>query len=329
MAIVDRRRDGVLAHCHAGTGGVDQADGLVRQLTGRDVARRKAHGIAHRLVEDANLVMQFEGRDEAANHGDGHFFARLLDLDGLEATGEGRVLFEVLLVFGPGGRSDRPQFAARKGRLQEIGRIVLAGLTAGADQRMRLVDEKDDGSGARFGLLDHRFQAVLEFTLHARAGLKQAKIERTQCDAAQCRWDVAGGYAEREALDDGGLAHARFAGEDRVVLTTTRQDVDHLTDLEVAAEDRVDLAGLGLCRKVDRELVEGRRAARPGFARTGTCRLRAGCLCRGLCRLDRVAANREIVGLEGVGRDGGQKARRSDRAARQHVVGEQCPHQVA
>ena len=137
------------------------------------------------------------------------------------------------------------------------------------------------------------------------------------------------GDAQGEALDDGGLAHARFAGEDRIVLPTTRQDVDHLTDLEVAAEDRVDLAGLGLRREVDRELVEGRRAARPGFARTGARRLRAGRLRRGLCRLDRVAANREIVGLERVGRDGGQKARRSDRAARQHVVGEQCPHQVA
>ena len=329
LAVVDRRRYGVLAHRHAGAGGVDQADGLVRQLAGRDVARRKAHGVAHRLVEDANLVMQLEGGDEAADHGGGHFLARLLDLHGLEAAGEGRVLFEVLLVFGPGGRSDRPQFAARQGGLQEIGRIVLTGLAAGADQRVRLVDEKDDGLGARLGLLDHRFQAVLEFTLHARAGLQQAKIECAQSDVAQRRRDVAGRYAEREALDDGGLAHARFAREDRIVLATTRQDVDHLTDLEVAAEDRVDLAGLGLRREVDRELVEGRRAARPGFARTGARRLRAGRLRRGLCRLDRVAANREIVGLERVGRDGGQKARRSDRASRQHVVGEQCPHQVA
>ena len=195
LAVVDRRRYGVLAHRHAGAGGVDQADGLVRQLAGRDVARRQAHGVAHRLVEDANLVMQLEGGDEAADHGGGHFLARLLDLHGLEAAGEGRVLLEVLLVFGPGGRSDRPQFAARQGGLQEIGRIVLAGLAAGADQRVRLVDEKDDGLGARLGLLDHRFQAVLEFTLHARAGLQQAKIECAQCDVAQCRRHVAGRYA--------------------------------------------------------------------------------------------------------------------------------------
>ena len=58
----------------------------------------------------------------------------------------------------------------------------------------------------------------------------------------QRRRDVAGGDAQREALDDGRLADARFAGEDRVVLPAARQDVDHLADLEVAADDRVDLA---------------------------------------------------------------------------------------
>ena len=274
-------------------------------------------------------MVQLEGRNEAADHGGSHFLAWLLNLHRLEPAREGRILLDVLLVFGPGGRSDRPQFATRQGWLQEIGRIVLAGLAAGADQRMRLVDEKDDGLGARLGLLDHRFQAVLELTLHARAGLQQAKIECAQSDVAQRRRHVAGRYAQGEALDDGGLAHARFAGEDRIVLATTRQDVDHLTNLEVAAEDRVDLAGLGLGREVDRELVEGRRTARPGLTRTGARRLRAGRLGRGLRRLDGVAANREIVGLERVGRDGGEKSRRPDRAACQHVVGEQCPHQVA
>ncbi len=141
--------------------------------------------------------------------------------------------------------------AARRAPARGFRRLAASfwpACAAGADQRMRLVDEKDDGLGARLDLLDHRLQAVLEFALHARAGLQQAKIERAQCDVAQGRRHVAGRYAERQALDDGGLAHARFAGEDRIVLATTRQDVDHLTDLEVAAEDRIDLAGLGLGR---------------------------------------------------------------------------------
>ena len=54
--------------------------------------------------------------------------ARLLDLHDLETAGQRRVLLEVFLVLGPGGRGDRAQFAARQGRLQQIGRIALAGL---------------------------------------------------------------------------------------------------------------------------------------------------------------------------------------------------------
>ena len=50
------------------------------------------------------------------------------------------------------------------------------------------------------------------------------------------------GDAQREALDHRGLAHARLAGQDRVVLPPPHQDVDDLADLGVAADHRVDLA---------------------------------------------------------------------------------------
>ena len=60
--------------------------------------------------------------------------------------------------------------------------------------------------------------------------------------------DVALGDPQREALDDGRLADARLAGEDRVVLAAADQDVDHLADLGLAADDRVDLALLAPAR---------------------------------------------------------------------------------
>ena len=80
---------------------------------------------------------------------------------------------------------------------------------AGADQRVRLVDEQDDRLRASLDLVDHRLQPVLELALHAGAGLQQAEVERAQRDVAQRRRHVAGGDAQREALDDGGLADAR------------------------------------------------------------------------------------------------------------------------
>jgi hypothetical protein len=48
--------------------------------------------------------------------------------------------------------------------------------------------------------------------------------------------------ALREALDDGGLAHAGLADEDGIVLGAAREDLDGAADFGVAADDRVELA---------------------------------------------------------------------------------------
>ena len=69
---------------------------------------------------------------------------RFLDLHDLEPAGEGGIPLEILLVFRPGRGGDGAQFAARQGRLEQVGGIALACLAAGADQRVRLVDEQND-----------------------------------------------------------------------------------------------------------------------------------------------------------------------------------------
>ncbi len=129
---------------------------------------------------------------QAAHHGDGHRFRRLLDLDHLEAAGQRGVLLEIFLVFGPGRRGDGAQLAARQRRLQQVGRIALPGRAAGADQRVRLVDEQDDRLGAdAFTSSMTDFKPVLELALHAGARLQQPEIERAHGDIAQRRRHVA------------------------------------------------------------------------------------------------------------------------------------------
>ena len=55
---------------------------------------------------------------------------------------------------------------------------------------------------------------------------------------------VAVDDAQRETLDDRGLADARLADEDRIVLGAPRQHLDRAADFLVAADDRIELAGL-------------------------------------------------------------------------------------
>jgi len=180
-------------------------------------------------------------------------------------TWKRRVLLEVLLVLGPCRRGDRAQFAARERRLQQVRGVVLPFGAAGADQRVRFVDEQDDRLLRTLHLLDHLLQAVLELALHASARLQQTEVERVQLDVAQRFGNVAGRDAVREALDDRGLPDAGLAREDRVVLPLPRQDVDDLADLGIAAEHGVELVLARRFGEVRRELVE-RGCARRGTA---------------------------------------------------------------
>ena len=63
--------------------------------------------------------------------------------------------------------------------------------------------------------------------------------------------DVALDDALGEALGDGGLADARIADEKRIVLLPAAKHLDGAADLGIAADQRVDLALLGLVVEVD------------------------------------------------------------------------------
>src|SRR5687767_6758746 len=106
---------------------------------------------------------------------------------------------------------------------------------------MCLVDEENDRLRRRLHLFDDLAQALLELPFHACSGLEQREVEGADADAEQLRWDIAGGDALCEALDDGGFPDAGLASQDRVVLTPAHQDVDDLPDLLVAANHRVEL----------------------------------------------------------------------------------------
>ena len=100
-----------------------------------------------------------------------------MQLHGLEAPGQGRVLLEVLLVFAPGGGGDGAQLATRQGGLEQVGRVAAAGLAAGTDQGVGFIDKQDDRLGRAFDLIDHALQAAFELAFDTGAGLQQAEVQ--------------------------------------------------------------------------------------------------------------------------------------------------------
>lgn len=232
----------MLAHGDPRARGIQQAHRLVRQLPGRDITLRQFHGGFQRFIEHDHLVVLDHGIRHAAQHGDGLFRFRFAHIHRLETAGKGGILFEILAIFRPGGGSDGAQLAAGQRRFQQVGGIAGASRTAGADQRVRFIDEQDDRAGGGFHLVDHLAQAFFKFALHRCAGLQQTDIKAAQRHVLELRRDIAIGNAACEAFDHGGFAHTGFTGQDGIVLAAAQQYIHHLADFGITPDDLVDLA---------------------------------------------------------------------------------------
>jgi len=253
--VFDRRRDRVLAKGEARAGGIKNADRFIGQLAPGEIAMRKPHGRGDRFIENAQTVMLFKGRNDTAQHRPALLLAWLFYLDNLEAPRKRGILFEILFVLGPCGGGDGAKFAAGKRGLEQVSGVVLPRLTAGTDHGVRFIDKKNDGVRRGFYLIDKPLQSVLKFAFNARSGLQQSKIETVQLYVTKSRRHISVAKTKREAFDDGSLADSGLAGEDRVVLATAHENVHDLANLLIAAQDGVDLAGLGIGRQVDGVLV--------------------------------------------------------------------------
>ena len=282
---------GVDLHALPRPGLVDQVDRLVRQEAVGDVTVGQGRGGDDRRIGDADAVMRLVLLLQAAQDRDRVLDRRLGDEHRLEAARERRVLFDVLAVFVERGRADAVQLAARQGGLEQVRRVHGAFRLARADKGVHFVDEQDHAALGRDHLVQHRLQPLLELAAIFRAGDQRAHVERQQLLVAQRLGHVAVDDAQRQALDDRGLADAGLADQHRVVLGSARQHLDGAPDLFVAADDRIELAGargLGEVAGVFLQCVVGvlgaRRVRRAAFAEV---------VDRGVERLRRNAAIRE------------------------------------
>ena len=225
---------------------------------------RQPYGGGDRLIEDAQFVVLLKRGLDAAQHGACDFFGRFIHLDDLEPASQRGIFLKILLVLRPGGGGDGAEFATGQGRLQEVGSIVLASSPACADHGVRFINEENDFFSGGLDLVDEALEAVFELAFDASACLQQGEIEAVNVDALQGRRDISADNAVGEAFNDGGLAHAGFAGEDGVVLAAAHEDVDHLANFYIATEDGVDFTGLGVGGEVHGVLIEVRSFATGG-----------------------------------------------------------------
>ena len=194
---------------------------------------------------------------QATQDRDGVFHGRLADVDLLEATFECGVLFYVGAVFVERRRADHAQLTASEHRLHHVSCVHRTLCPAGANQRVDLIDEGDDFAASVGDFLQHGLQSLLKFAAVLRAGEHGAEVERHESLRLEALRHVARSNALSESFDDGCLADARFADENRVVLGSPRQHLHDATNFFVATDDRVDLACTGTRSEVDAVLLQG------------------------------------------------------------------------
>jgi hypothetical protein len=178
---------------------------------------------------------------------------RLIDVDGLETSGQGRILLDVLAELIEGRRADALNLAARKRRLEHVGSVDGALGTAGADQGVQLVDEQDDVACAA-DLIHHRLDALFELAAVLRAGDHHGQVQHHDPPVIEQLGNLMPNDLLGQPLDDGGFADAGFAEQDGIVFHAAAQDRDDAFDLVDASDDRIELA---LARQLGEVTAEG------------------------------------------------------------------------
>ncbi len=134
------------------------------------------------------------------------------------------------------------QFAARQRRLEQVRGVHRAVGLARADNGVHFVDEEDVGAGRRRHFLQDGLEAFLELAAIFRPRNERAHVERQELLVFQTLGDVAIDDAQRQALDDRGLADARLADQHWIVLGPARQHLNRSADFLVAPDHRIELA---------------------------------------------------------------------------------------
>ena len=282
-----------------------------------DVAGRKRRRRLNRLGSVVHMVVLFVAWEQSGKDLDRVLDTRLLDIDGLEAPLERRVLGEVFAVLLRRGGADNLEHPAREHRLKHGARVDGAlGRTARSDERVHLVDEEDDVVGL-CGLLDHALQALLELAAILGARYEPRQVKRPDVLVHKVLGHVAGSDFLRKAFHDGGLAHTGVAQDERIVLGASRKDLHHARDLFFAANHRVELAVARFLREVGAELLENRGVVALALARIAREERQAGAGAHGCGSRERTAS----LVLRGELLDRLAHGRRRDAKAHEDVHG--------
>src|SRR5713226_7415536 len=241
LDLVNLHGQGIDLHPQAGRRLIDQVNGLVRKEAVRNITVGKRGRGENRRILDAHSVVHFIALLQPAQNGYSVFDRRFADQYQLEPALQRGIFLDVLFVFVERGGADGAQFAARQGRLEHVGRIHGAFRRACSHQGVQLVDEEDDLTFGFGDFFQYSLQPVFKFAAEFRSRYQRRQVQGNQTLGLQHVRHIAGNDPLRQAFNNRGLPHARFADQHRVVFRAARQDLHYAANLFVAPDNWVEL----------------------------------------------------------------------------------------
>ena len=114
-----------------------------------------------------------------------------------------------------------------------------------ANNRMKLIDKKNDFPCGLLNFLKNSFKALLEFTTEFRTCNQCAHIEGNNHFVFQTFWNITPNDALGKPFNDCSFPNARLTYENWVVFSSAGKNLNHPANFFITAYDRIEFVGSG------------------------------------------------------------------------------------
>ena len=157
----------------------------------------------------------------------------------LETTLQSCILLNILTILIQCCCTDTMQFTSGKHRLKHISCIHRTVCLTGSDDRMKFIDKKNDLSVTVLHFFQNGFQTFLEFTTILCSCYQCSHIQRKDCLIFQAFRYISADDSLCKSFYNRSFTYTRFTDQHRVILCLTGQDTNHITDLFITSDDRI------------------------------------------------------------------------------------------
>ena len=143
------------------------------------------------------------------------------------------------------------KLTTRQSRLEHIARIhrAIARRTR-SNNSMKLIDEQNNLTIRLLNFTKNRLQSVLEFTAVLSTSQHRRQVKRNQLTILQARRNITCNNTLGQTFNDCRFTSARFTNQYRVILCTTRKDLNGTTDFFRTTNNRIEFSFTSSLSKV-------------------------------------------------------------------------------